>query len=58
MSMHLFMLLYMVPATEVAKGIYKHSPQGIYKHRLERGKYKTGTLLNKNLQHLGEGLVG
>lgn len=58
MFVHLFMLLYVVPATELALGIYKHSPQGIYKHRLERGKYKTGTLLNKELQHFGEGLVG
>lgn len=56
--MHLFMLLYVAPATELALGIYKHSPQGIYKHRLEREKYKIGTLLNKELQHLGEGLVG
>lgn len=50
MFMHLFMLLYVAPATELALGIYKH--------RLEREKYKIGTLLNKELQHLGEGLVG
>lgn len=52
-SMYPFMLLW-VPATELGLGT---SPQGIYKHQWKE-KYKTGTLLHREWQHLGEELVG
>lgn len=49
-SMYPFMLLW-VPATESGLGTCS---QGIYKHQW---KYKTGTLLHREWQQLGEKLV-